>query len=434
VICSYTGDLVGSITFAQQALDLLPATSIHVRASATMNTTLTYLLHGDATPAMERRVRAAIPPAHAGGNPFVFLRSISNLARLQVLQGQLHQAATTYTQAIQIAPEQAGLRVRISGAAYYCGFGDLMREWNDLEAADYLLTEGHKIIGETLLIDADVVILGYAALARLQQARGDIAQALATVDAGVRLAERRHFPTILCQQLRAIRAQVDLATGNLASARRWADSIASWIVALADYRYEPVALALARVRIAEQRNDPTTSVLPAILELLDQLLVDAEAKARNRSLVEILTLRALALDALANHASARAALERALQLAQSAGYVRLFLDEGAALVGLLRHAHTHSSTQSYVATLLAACGELPSALSGQHPGGLAEPLTERERDVLHLLVAGQSNAAIARALVVTVGTVKSHVNHIYGKLGVTSRSQAIARARALQLG
>ena len=141
-ICSYTGDLVGSIAFAQQALDLLPATAVHVRASATMNTTLTYLLHGDVTPAMERRVRAAITPARASGNPFVFLRSISNLARLQVLQGQLHQAATTYAQAVQIAPEQAGLRVRISGAAYYCGFGDLMREWNDLEAADYLLTEG----------------------------------------------------------------------------------------------------------------------------------------------------------------------------------------------------------------------------------------------------------------------------------------------------
>jgi LuxR family transcriptional regulator, maltose regulon positive regulatory protein len=433
-ICSYTGDLVGSIAFAQQALDLLPATAAHVRASATMNTTLTYLLHGDVTPAMERRLRAAITPARASGNPFVFLRSISNLARLQALQGQLHQAATTYAQAVQIAPEQAGLRVRISGAAYYCGFGDLMREWNDLEAADYLLTEGRKIIGETLLIDADVVILGYTALARLQQARGDAAQALATVDAGVRLAEQRHFPAILSEQLRAIGAQVELASGNLAAARRWADSIAACMSETADYRYEPVALARARVRIAEQRSDPTRSVLSAIFELFDQLLVDAEAKARSRSVVEILTLRALALDAQGDRSSARAALERALQLGQAAGYVRLFLDEGSALIGLLRDAHAHSSAQSYVATLLSATGQLQSAIPGQHPGGLAEPLTERERDVLRLLVAGQSNAAIARALVITVGTVKSHVNHIYGKLGVTSRSQAIARAHALQIG
>ena len=174
----------------------------------------------------------------------------------------------------------------------------------------------------------------------------------------MRLAEQRHFPAILSEQLRAIGAQVELASGNLAAARRWADSIAPWIAEIADYRYEPVALALARVRIAEQRIDPTSSVLPAICELLDQLLVDAEAKARNRSVVEILILRALAFDAQGDRGSARAALERALQLAQTAGYVRLFLDEGAALVGLLRDAHAHSGAQSYVATLLSAAGEL----------------------------------------------------------------------------
>jgi LuxR family maltose regulon positive regulatory protein len=90
----------------------------------------------------------------------------------------------------------------------------------------------------------------------------------------------------------------------------------------------------------------------------------------------------------------------------------------------------------YVATLLSAFGEqhipeLPSISA--RPVALAEPLTEREREVLRLLLAGASNREIARRLVVSVNTVKRHVYNLCGKLGVQSRAQAIVRARALNL-
>jgi LuxR family maltose regulon positive regulatory protein len=175
-------------------------------------------------------------------------------------------------------------------------------------------------------------------------------------------------------------------------------------------------------------------LLPEALHLLDQLLKDAQGKARSGSALEIQILRALALDAQDDRRSARTALEWALQQAEGAGYLRLFLDEGAAMVALLRDAHSQGIVPDYVATLLAAAGEQVEASHARYSDALIEPLTERERDVLRLLVAGRSNAAIAHALVVTVGTVKSHVNHIYSKLGVTSRSQAIARAHALHIG
>jgi len=123
-------------------------------------------------------------------------------------------------------------------------------------------------------------------------------------------------------------------------------------------------------------------------------------------------------------------------------------------VALLRHAYARGIAPDYVATLLSAFGEQPMAAPSRawHPQGphstfhhsvpvhfaqpsapLVEPLTERELEVLRLLVMGQSNAEIARELIITVGTVKRHVNSIYGKLGVQSRTQAVARAQTLQL-
>ena len=106
------------------------------------------------------------------------------------------------------------------------------------------------------------------------------------------------------------------------------------------------------------------------------------------------------------------------------------------MLALLRQAQARSSVPGYVATLLEAFGEqhvsdLP--LSSARPSPLAEPLTEREREVLRLLLEGASNREIARRLVLSVNTVKRHVYNLCGKLGVRSRAQAIVHARALNL-
>jgi LuxR family maltose regulon positive regulatory protein len=129
-------------------------------------------------------------------------------------------------------------------------------------------------------------------------------------------------------------------------------------------------------------------------------------------------------------------LSRALLLAEPEGYIRLFVDEGAPMLGLLRQARQRGLVPDYVAALLSAFDTQTATVSptqSSNPLVLLEPLTEREREVLRLLVAGLSNAAIAQELVITVGTVKRHVNSIYGKLGVQSRSQAIARTHTMHL-
>jgi LuxR family maltose regulon positive regulatory protein len=326
---------------------------------------------------------------------------------------------------------------------YHFGLGDLLREWNDLEAAERHLLQGMALIKETLTVDPFVAMLGYTALARLQQARGNSREARATLDALARLAEQRHFPPHLLTQVTAVSAQLELAQGNLAAAIHWADT--SGLSTENDdlsYPYEGAYLALARVRIAQSNNllghgnSETSSFLLDTLQLLDRLLRDAEAKARMGSVVEILMLRALALEAQGNRTSALSTLERALLLAAPEGYIRLFVDEGAPMLALLRLAHARSRVPGYVATLLRVFEEQHvSALPppSPRPGSLVEPLTEREREVLRLLLAGASNREIARRLVLSVNTVKRHVYNLCGKLGVQSRTQAIARARALNL-
>jgi LuxR family maltose regulon positive regulatory protein len=253
------------------------------------------------------------------------------------------------------------------------------------------------------------------------------------VEEFVSLAETRQFAPAQLAAARAVRARLAVMQGNLAAAVRWAE--ASGFSASDDpyYPREWEYLTFARVRIAQGRRDPAGPFLAEALHLLERLQADAEAKARVDSILEILVLQALALFAgSAQRTKALAALERALLLAEQREYIRLFVDEGEPMVALLRQAYAHGIAPEYVITLLSAAGSQTRA-SPPHAFPLVEPLTKRELAVLRLLVRGLSNAEIARELIITVGTVKRHVNSIYSKLGVKSRAQAIARAQTLHL-
>jgi ATP/maltotriose-dependent transcriptional regulator MalT len=207
------------------------------------------------------------------------------------------------------------------------------------------------------------------------------------------------------------------------------------------------------VRIAQARRDVASSFLHDALHLLDRLLDAAETSGRMDSVIAILVLRALALQDQGDLDAALTALNRALTLAGPEGYVRVFVDEGAPMAALLRQAHAPTTAPGYITALLQAFGTevVDARLAGgtsfpiQHPKlvversegstiqNLDEPLSPRELEVLRHIAAGRSNAEIARTLVIAVSTVKTHINSIFGKLGVTSRSQAIARAHALHI-
>jgi LuxR family maltose regulon positive regulatory protein len=249
----------------------------------------------------------------------------------------------------------------------------------------------------------------------------------------MRLAETRQFALAILSRARAVRARLAVMQGDVAEAVRWAE--ASGLSASDDLSYprEQEYLTFARVRIAQGRLDPGGPALAEALRLLERLRADAEAKARLNSVLEILVLQALALFASSAYKTpALTALQRALVLAEQESFIRLFVDEGEAMVALLHQADARGIAPDFVTTLLSACGK-QAKISPSRAFPLVEPLTERELAVFRLLVTGLSNAEIARELIITVGTVKRHVNSIYGKLGVGSRAQAIARAQVLHV-
>ena len=164
-------------------------------------------------------------------------------------------------------------------------------------------------------------------------------------------------------------------------------------------------------------------------------------------MIEILVLEAMALRALNDEPGALAALERALALAEPEGYARTFADEGKPMADLLRRLLMAQKRRpleagdkvspGYVAKLLEALGVDGLAPAGAGVSGtarlFADPISERELEVLRLLDSELSNREIAARLFVSLETVKSHTKHIYAKLGVRARHQAVSQAKELGL-
>ena len=204
----------------------------------------------------------------------------------------------------------------------------------------------------------------------------------------------------------------------------------------ADFLHEYDHLTLVRLVLAEQRaaeGRPGTAALDRALELLDRLGEAARVAGRAGSLVEIHLLRALTLDAAGRRSAALAALVDALTAtAEPEGCTRLFLDEGAAVTELLRAVQGDRAVAPHARhLLLAATGHGGDPTAVPRPGirPLPEPLSQRELQVLRLLDGELSGPDIARALFISPNTLRTHTKHVFTKLGVTSRREAVARAR-----
>src|SRR5215212_6130454 len=447
------GDLAHCVTLSRQALDLLPEQEevpLKLRPTAMLNASRTFLVSGDVRQGNERLVKSVIAPLRVpGGNQYSGLISMTNLARLHVMQGRLREARAAYEEAMQVVSESGKMHELVNGPAYYFGMGDLYREWNDLGAAQSHLEQGMELVQGTLTVDADVILMGYLSMARLHQARGGSTGALATLEELAHLTQQRNFVAPLLARATAARERVCLAQGDLASAIRWAQESGLHPDDEPTYPQEEEYLTLLRVLIARGRDDPEGPYCDDALGLIDRLLRHAESGARMGSVIEILILQALALRARRDISGALVALETALFLAQPEGYVRLFVDEGAPMEALLwellkarskgaSDARQHAMLD-YARLLLAAfepphkSTEPPVGRASESDQPLVDLLTTREREVLKLLAEGLSNQEISSRLFIATSTVKGYVHSIFRKLEVDSRTKAIARAHELHL-
>jgi LuxR family transcriptional regulator, maltose regulon positive regulatory protein len=248
-------------------------------------------------------------------------------------------------------------------------------------------------------------------------------------------------------RVEACRAWLWLAPtgGDLAAAARWTEQHASVLSPGAELPYllEREHLALARVLVALGRTG-------AALALLERLRQAAAAGGRVGREIEVLAIEAAARQTQGERDLAMAALTRAMTLAEPEGYVSAFLDAGAPVAGLLSAvaAGRQDPRALYAQRLLSAWGislgsqrasvtgspsAPPAVVLPGEPIPWLEPLSERELEVLRLMDAGLTNGEIAERLVIAVSTVKRHINHIFAKLGASTRVQALVKARERRL-
>jgi LuxR family maltose regulon positive regulatory protein len=277
----------------------------------------------------------------------------------------------------------------------------------------------------------DVILLGssYMCLLRVLFSRGDMSAATKIIREVQRSTPAQDFSPWILNQLAAWQARIWVAQGKLSSASQWADTsgieIDEELAPVHDFDY----VVLARLLIAQGRLDEAS-------RLLQRLLEAADAGGRTSKTIEILALQALASQAAGDSSQAMAALERGLSLAEPQGFVRTFVDEGPPMARLLYEATIAGTTAEYARRLLSAFTvaeqEHADTLERQAPQTqLVEPLSARELEVLELIAEGLTNPEVASRLYLSLNTIKAHTRNIYGKLSVHSRTQAIARSRAL---
>jgi LuxR family maltose regulon positive regulatory protein len=421
-------DAVKAIEYCQQALLLLSANKWFSRGTTAINLGIAQSRIGNLE-AASRALTEAIQISQDADQKYLILRAMTTLGQVQKSQGLLRKAIETHQKAIDLASEPGKQPVPLAGIAFV-GIADSLYEINDLESAMYYAREGIKL--QELGGFVAYLLFGYAVLARVYQAQGDEKSALEVLKKTERLAQKYddpHLEVVLAD----LKVWLWVAQGNTLEASRWAQEYR--ISSLDDFNstHEVEYLAVARVLIAiatlqhQSRKDQVGDAL----NLLSRLLEAADMVNRKGSMIKILTLQSLAYQAQGDLDLALSALERSLSLTEAEGYVRTYIDEGEPMKRLLRLAHTKGISKSYVSKLLAALqkNNIPSRPDVQ----LVDPLSDRELEVLHLIADGLSNREIADELVVALSTIKTHVNHIYRKLNVNSRTQAVAKSQHLGL-
>jgi LuxR family transcriptional regulator, maltose regulon positive regulatory protein len=229
----------------------------------------------------------------------------------------------------------------------------------------------------------------------------------------------------------ALRARLSVARGRWAEALAWTRERGLAVDDELSYLREFEHVTLARALVARYSAERAEDSLRDAIRLLERLLSAADDGSRTGSVIDVLVAQALAHQAGGDLPAALGALCRALTLAEPEGYVRIFIDEGAPMAALLRAASKQGSASGYVRRLLAAIDGPAGGVPVQR--GLVDPLSARELDVLRLLGTDLDGPDIARELVVSLNTVRTHTKNIYAKLGVNNRRAAVRRGDELDL-
>jgi LuxR family maltose regulon positive regulatory protein len=419
------GDAPATVRHAHAAIDRAADEDHLTRAGASALSGLAFWGSGDLG-AAHAAYSASVERLRRAGHISDVLGCSITLADIRITQGRLGEALRTYQHALRIASREPGAVPR-GTADMYVGMSQIACERGDLDAATQHLLRSDELGEHTGLPQNPY--RRRVAMARIREAQGDLGGALRLLDQAQRVYMGDFSPNV--RPVPAFRARLLAAQGQVGDALSWVREQGLSSDDDLSYLREYEHITLARVLLSQYTVDRSEGSIHTAARLLERLLTAAEEGDREGSVIEILVLQALTHHARGDTPGALGSLQRALTLTEPEGYFRVFVGEGPAMASLLRAVAKQQVSWKYVHRLLDACGHAKQATHPAH--GLVEPLSERELDVLRLLGTDLDGPAIARELVVSLNTLRTHTKNIYAKLGVNSRRAAVRQARELSL-
>jgi LuxR family maltose regulon positive regulatory protein len=398
------------ISQSQRAMEYLAPDNLAYRFTAIWTLANAYLIQGNRTEAGETFIKA-VEISRISGEPISIILALSGLAQVQELENQLYSAEEAYRQVLQLVGELPLPNACVAEL----GLARIYYEWNDLSAAELHGQQSLKLARQYDRV-IDRSIMSDVFLARLKLAQGDVAGAAALITGAEESVRRLNFVERM-PDLAAAKVLVLIRQGDLSAAAHLATA-------------HNLHLSQARVYLAE--GNPS-----AALANLEPLLPQMEAQGWVDEYLKVMILQSLVLHANGEKDKALQWLGKALRLAEPGGFIRIFVDEGTPMVSLLLDAASEGIRPDYIRKLLSAfeaenqkSEDKPVSFPAQYPIG---PLSHRELEILKLIARGLSNREIGERLFLALDTIKGHNRRIFDKLQVQNRTEAIARAREMDL-
>lgn len=397
------------IAHSRRALEYLSPENLSVRTTTAWTLGYAYQLQGE-RPAAAQAHRDALSISQASGNTMISIAAATSLGQILESENQLHQAVDHYRNVLQLAGDPPLL----AACEAHLGLARIYYQWNDLETAQEHGEQSLKLARKMENVDtpAKCDLL----FTRLKLAQGDVNGAVEQVAKAEQFVKQKKFLHLMAE-IATVQVLISLRRGDLVQAAQLA---------------EKHDLPLSQVRVLLAQGNASASM--AILESYCQ---EMETKEWNDERLKAMILQSIAYQVHGKEDQAVGRLEKALELAEPGGLIRIFIDEGAPMADLLFKATRQGIMPHYISKLLEAFGSgtnQDESKSVQAPTQLlTEPLSERETEVLQLIAQGLSNREIGERLFLALNTIKGHNRRIFNKLQVQRRTEAIARARELDL-